>query len=338
MLRNAELLKALKSCSTLRHLSIQFAAQHLEEGAEKCFTDLNGFKNLTSLELYHFYSDDAFELIKRITNVLYECPNLKKLGLGRAHDFDRELPTPVLIQDLYSGFFQRLCVYYDSSQDAARPLKLETLRLGEGMFLEESDGECENYLAKLVVLGSLQTLHIWNGLVMEPDIDFDAMEPETDWSMLNDCTSVRHLEVTRLEDDLRKWLNTDGRFVEELVLVEPLNMNDHNIRNLDRLKLPNLKTLFMSEQGASQTDDESDSESEHGSDLQIRTDGILWVNGNLPDPNSPVAATPDATGVRVLSNSIKSVLDRLHDHGSQLERLALSLDLETQWVSPTSSF
>lgn len=329
MLRNAELLKGLKTCSTLRHLSIQFAGQHLEEGAERCLIDLDGFKNLTSLELYHFHSDDEWQLIKGITNTLYECPNLKKLGLGRAHEFITDLPTPILFAYSHNEFLEKLCLYYGSSRDVARPLKLETLRLGEGLFLVESGGECENYLAKLVDLGSLQTLHIWNGLIMDPGVEFDAMALEVDWSLLNDCTSLRHLEVTGLEDNLRKWLNKNGTFVQELVLLEPLIVNDYNIRNLDRLKLPNLKTLFMLENGYSSdvfsiTDDKSESESE--------TDGdpILWVE-NLPDPKSSVPATLNAMGVCVLSNSIKSVLDRLHDHGSQLERLALSLDLETQW-------
>jgi hypothetical protein len=59
ILKSDPLLKMLKEYTSLRRLSIEFTNEHLDPerpnlGAENCWFRLQGFKNLTSLELYFF--------------------------------------------------------------------------------------------------------------------------------------------------------------------------------------------------------------------------------------------------------------------------------------------
>src|ERR1700733_3103506 len=88
MLRNQELLQALKQSSTISKVSILFASQYLDDPVEalNCSISLEGFKNLTSLELYNFYRDPD-SLMLDIVDVLAECPCLKTLGRGFACNF-----------------------------------------------------------------------------------------------------------------------------------------------------------------------------------------------------------------------------------------------------------
>jgi hypothetical protein len=140
MLRHPQLLPALQKSPTLRKLSVQFASQCLEEDSEpyNAFVSLQGFSNLTSLELYGFYGDDE-QLVKDIASVLKSLPTLTMLGLGMAYPCDPSGSSEVLL--IVNGdpnFLENLCLEYHSRRGSS-PLALDTLRLGHGMFFYRSD-------------------------------------------------------------------------------------------------------------------------------------------------------------------------------------------------------
>jgi hypothetical protein len=135
MLRDTNILNALKNCETLQDLSIEFASQHLEDNtaAFNCSMPLNGFRNLASLELYQFYGNET-QLINDIAGVLSDCPRLKKLGLGMACDYDCDDLPEVLIMPRDCSFLERLCMRYEG-QRKSPPLKLETCDWDMACFL-----------------------------------------------------------------------------------------------------------------------------------------------------------------------------------------------------------
>jgi hypothetical protein len=130
---------------------------------------LKGFRNLTSLEVYHFYGDKA-RILKDLVSALEDSPRLQTLGLALAIDCDCEqLPEAVILEDEID-FFEKLCAEYGSRKTTS-PLPLKTLKLGHGMYLFQSASMVtDNYLAKLVEISGLRTLHIFNGLI-KMDID-----------------------------------------------------------------------------------------------------------------------------------------------------------------------
>jgi len=126
------LLKMLKEYTSLRRLSIEFTNEHLDPerpnlGAENCWFRLQGFKNLTSLELYFFYAGTA-RLVKDIANNLTTSVHLKKLGSA-------ELARLMLKETRKCCFGeapQNLCDHY-ASHPGTSPLAFDILRLGHGM-------------------------------------------------------------------------------------------------------------------------------------------------------------------------------------------------------------
>jgi len=321
MLRNKNFLNALKNCETLQDLSIQFASELLEDNtaACNCSMPLNGFRNLTSLELYQFYGNET-RLINDIADVLSDCPRLKRLGLGMACDYDCGGAPEVLIMPGDCSFLERLCVRYES-QRKSPPLKLETLRLGNGMFLHSpSSPDGSNFLRKLLKVDGLKSLHVFNGLV-KGDFDDEEEPMEIDWTFLSNCTSLRQLAVTRLQDDIRQWLNNGGKSVQELIVTEHYSMYDDDLDNLDALRLPHLSMLFTREMTVPERDPEDEWSDVDSWELDSDSEDT-----GLPDLEPQF--TPK------LDRSVITALDRLYDGGTNLKRLGLFFDFETQWVGP----
>lgn len=367
MLRNQELLQALKQSATIKNISILFASQHLDDqmDALNCSISLEGFDNLTSLELYNFYGDPD-SLAVEIANVLAECPGLKTLGLGFACDFDCNASPDVLIigEDEYTlHFLEKVCVNYASPTRVS--LALDTLRLGHGIFLSDSVmrefSKTHKYLFKLVKLETLKIFYLFNGLVKW---DFDEHESmDVDWDQLEDCKSLQRLSVSRLEMDLVSWLtNGCGSVVEELIVTDHYGMYDDDLDYFEYL-LPRLSMLFVREmtiarrsgdEAWSDTDssvtDSSEAEitSETGTILEVES--LLIPQIHLKPRTLSMAGTPSQAGLRSdsetpsearnpykeLDRSIITVLDRLDENGAQLTKLGLCLDFETQWVQFSS--
>lgn len=323
MLRNPELLATLKGYQNLKSLSIQFASQYLEDRvyAERCWISLKGFRNLASLELYQFYGDQT-QLTKDIAAVLAECPNLKTLGLGMACDFDcYTFPEVMVLEEDKCEFLEALCAQYEAR--GQKPLSLHTLRLGESMCLYNvTSAKASNFLAKLVRVPCLKTLHVYNGLAKHGSLESDTEPMVVDWSLLKDCTSLCQLSVARIGNDVRDWLNNEGKSVQELIVTERYGMYDKDLENFNAIKLPNLSMLFTAE----------DFMEERGDD-----DSWTDTNGSSLTPNSDQEFSDLDTGPPKPHKAIITVLDRLHDGGSRLTRLALYLNLRTQWVSPPYS-
>lgn len=112
---DAEIISALKGCQTLKSLLIQFESQWPGDKsiADKCWIPLEGFRNLTSLELYNFYGTEA-PLIREITGVLVNSPNLKTLGLGLLCDCDAEMLLEQTILEGECEFLENLCLRFQS--------------------------------------------------------------------------------------------------------------------------------------------------------------------------------------------------------------------------------
>jgi hypothetical protein len=322
MLRHPQLLPTLQKSQTLRKLSIQFASQCLEEDAEpdNAFVSLKGFSNLTSLELYGFYGDDA-QLVKEISSVLKNLPTLKMLGLGMAYLCDPSGSSEVLILKYGDpNFLENLCLEYHSRRGSS-PLALDTLRLGHGMFFYKSDPtSADNFLAKMVKVEELKTFHIWNGWVrFTEDEDEDALPWKLDFTLLKGCETLHQLSVTRLSSEVRKWLNGPGRSVEELMVTDHYSMYDETLYNFNLLRLPHLTMLFTREVT-----------------VQARGGESEWSDIDSSDSDTDYfSSTPYSNPIseKYLNRVMITVLDRLYDSGSQLSQLGICFDFEAHWVS-----
>ena len=98
---------------------------------------IHGFKNLTSLELCSL-SGEPDDLTQDISNLLLESPNLKKLGLSLACEWESRPPPMAVIRLDFEGleFLKHVSRAY-SSVEGARPLSIETLRLGYGVGMKD---------------------------------------------------------------------------------------------------------------------------------------------------------------------------------------------------------
>lgn len=392
ILSQERLLKALMDHPTLTSLSIQFASQGILEGALglHCWMPLFGFKNLTSLELYHFY-DRALDAIRSIARLLGDNQGIRKLGLAIGCETDVSGIPEILVAPPERGFLERLCKEYSRLKSVA-PLPLDTLRLGHGLFLRASkSSDTGNYLQSLIKTESLKTIHVFNGFISEEDEeseDEDDEEPEelkTDWSLFGSCTSLRQLSASRLTTDLKVWLRSGGKTVQEFIVTDHYGMYDTRLYRFDNLRLPQLSMLFvqeftvqkrasrrsffgltdrrLEESSTSETETESSSEAESGSAVDSNGE-----EETEPDTH-PIPTAESQAGVDLESeedsaensdsehdteSSILSeifahderfsaahnnqdesptitILDHLHDGGSKLTRLALSLNAD-DWV------
>jgi hypothetical protein len=278
---------------------------------------LKGFNGLTSLELYQFYGLES-QLVKDIANVLSDCPGLRKLGLGMACDFNCDQFPELLEVDGNYGFLENLCLEYGTRSS---PLALETLRLGHGLFLYESTSpDTGNYLAKLVKIKDIKTLHIFNGPIFEGDGWEEGTPMEVDWDLFAECTSLHQLSVSRMDGNVRQWLNTIGKSVQELFVMDHYSMYDGGLYNFDLLELPQLSMIFTREMTVRKRD---------------RDDAwpeIVYL-GSRSDSLDADVQPSDSLRPQKHDRSLITVLDRLRDNGANLTQLGICVDLETQWVS-----
>lgn len=336
MLRNSQLLSTLKSYRSLRDICIKFTGQFLDDtpAAHILSIPLKGFRNLTLLELYDFYGDET-KLAKEIAGALWDSPGLKTLGLGKLCDCDHEDYPEIVILESGSNILEKLCIQYGSRSDVV-PLALETLRLGHGLCLVTSESTtASDYLEKLTTPASLRTLHVYNGLItFDPDEREENLE--IDWSLLNGCTSLHQLSVSRLTDDVATWLNDDGRSVQELIVTDHYKRTDWGLENFDALFRPQLSMLFTLEIAVSSREANDDMADTDSSDSWTNTNSSEYWEENVSDQS--LADNNSEVDRKKPHKAAITVLDRLQDGGSHLSRLGLSLDFETQWVCFTSPF
>ncbi|KAK0115629.1 hypothetical protein ONS95_000101 [Cadophora gregata] len=336
LLRNPDLLDCLKSRKSLRNVAIQFCAANCTEtvdGLENCSTTLQGFKNLTSLELYNFYGD-CKAILKDIANTLAECPCLKKLGLGRATkttygDQNGIGSDELLILDDVD-LLESLCLLY-GAQVGTLPLKVHTLRLGYSMFFTEpSSSTVGNYLTKLLDLRTLKSLEMYNGYVLldaadvsDPDRFKVMLQPP--WELLDDC-SLRQLGVTKIDHRVTAYLTGAGQSVEELSVSGAYCMNDPAIQEFNLFSLPNLKSLWTREKFVSRNPNRDNS---IDFDSPYETLPQETTVGELEDQDEEEELL---WGGRLEKKEQKFILHRLHDRGSRLATLAINFDFDSEYI------
>jgi hypothetical protein len=304
-----------------------------------CYFPLKGFRNLTSLELYEFYADHG-SVVKDLASCLCDSPSLKKLGLAFACEITEDDDEAVLFGGPRheTNFLERLCNCYGSTCKK-RPLALETLRLGHGIYLEQPSVSTDShYLMKLVDVRSLQALHLYNGLVKnELDTSESCYRP-VDWSPFTSeqCKSLRQLSVHRLEEDVTCWLKQEGSSVQELIVTDHYYLYDHGLREFGKLPLSQLSMLWMREKYPPPPSrwDGSD-----WSDTDSSASDWTDIDSSTSDQSETESLDTDASGrnsiqgeAPKLDRRVMTILDRVPDGGSHLTRLCMALDFEAQWV------
>jgi hypothetical protein len=263
---------------------------------------LDGFKNLTSLELYNFYGSFP-SLVDNLVNALANCPELKVLGLGMQYDDIFDGMPDDLSENYHVEFLAKLCMVY-ASRKGTSPLRLNTLRLGHELFLYKHSFRLDidhMYLSKLVQLDCLKTFHIHNGSINYDQQDNDAMQ--IDWHQLLDCRSLQQLSVTRFRRDVRNWLMDFGSSIKDLIITDLYSPYDKDLDHFDPLEDVHLSMLFVQSKPGNKR------ELDNWSDRITNT----WDTARI-----------DA--------DVITVLDRLPDGGAHLTRLGLCLDFGSQWV------
>lgn len=339
------MLHALKTIVTLKNICIQFGAQFVDDpvAANNCYFPLTGFRNLTSLELYDFYSNHDY-VLKDMAHVLRDSPFLKKLGLAFASEITNDDDEAILFGGPRhpTDFLERLCKLYGSTCKN-RPLSLETLRLGHGIYLgKPSEAANSHYLTKLVAVESLQVLHVYNGLVKnELDLSDSCCIP-VDWTPFTSekCQSLRQLSVDRIEPDVTCWLRQHGKCVQELIVADHYSFNDPGLKEFFLLPPLQLSMLWMRERypyRQSIFDDsdwtDTDSSTSDWTDIDSSDESTSEsLDIQLSDSNPTRSGAAKSTAPK-LEKLVMTVLDRLPDGGAHLTKLCIALDFETQWVS-----
>ena len=207
----------------------------------RCWIPLHGFKNLASLELYNFYGNFP-SLIEDLVNVLADCPELKVLGLGMQYEDGVEHIPGHLLVNHTTEFIEKLCLDY-GSRCGTSPLPLNTLRLGRGVLPSRLVFKTDRaYLNKLVKLNGLRNLHLYNGSAEYEEDDFMYA---TDWIQLKDCNLLQQLSVTRLNEDVRDWLDDYGNTIKELIVTDVYSLFDEGLDNFDLLENTSFSMLFV---------------------------------------------------------------------------------------------
>jgi hypothetical protein len=340
ILRNTRFLGALKKCQNLRKLSLQFPVQYLDDrvAAQNNFIPLKGFNNLTSLELYQFYGDEA-RLAKDIAGVLHQNLALRTLGLGLACDCDIDTFPEATILEGDCRLLEDICIEYGSRDK--KPLELQTLRLGHGLCIRASTPNAGNFLEKLLRIRGLRKLHVFNGPVRFGSLDGDLENMEIDWILLKDCSALRQLSVSRLGDDVKEFLNGTAKSVHELIVTDSRGIRDGGGPIFEALNLQ-LSMLYTVEDGPDSSDSEdpwsdTDSSATDPPQTDPAQSDILETNPSETDVPHSSAASNETRPSRP-DESVKTILDRLQDGGEHLKQLSISIDLDTQWVSSCHTF
>jgi hypothetical protein len=336
MITDQGLFKVLKESETIKHITLRATYAWLQDRypARNCTVPLKGFRNLTSLELYHFFYDDKSRVVEDLASTLADSPHLQTLGLGMACNSNSDLNPEVIVVEDELDFFEKLCVEY-GSRDSTLPLPLKTLKIGHGMFILKSKSNAtsspDNFLAKLVRISGLKTLHIFNGFFIM-DVDENAEYLQVEWSFF-ECTSLYQLSVTMLGNDVRKWLNTMGVSVRELIVTHHYEKWDHDLENFNLLELPHLSMLFTRENSLwkSPSGDASSDVASFGSQDSFAS--LTELDFELSERQTNIDPETKRS-IDLWTNA--TVLDRLQDRGSKISRLYLDVSLKTQWVRPMS--
>lgn len=332
----------MKSIRTLREVAIHFATYVVQDliGIRSSYVPLRGFRNLTSLEVYNLCTDyDG--IIKDMGSALCDSPFLKKLGLGCAVAYDLHDDAIIYRSPGHDAdFFERLCKFYGSASKTG-PLALETLRLGQGIFLGDptfSSGvrhsKESHPLTKLVNVKSLEVLHIYNGLVRDEDDLLDSFYPIIDFDLFTskgERKSLRQLSVNRLTDDVTNWLSRGRVHLQELIVTDHYSINDEDL--VEFFDLPSgLSMIWTREKhpwdASPSRYNDSDSDSDEWTDIDSDESSSELSDSDLDHPFYRSTPTQNPS----LPRKIATVLDRLPDGGSHLTRLCLALDFEVQWV------
>ncbi len=117
----------------------------------------------------------------------------------------------ILVDKGQCDFLEDLCLQCGTFSS---PLTLETLRLGTGMSIHKSTSpDIGNYIEQLVNIQNVKNLHLYNGYTHPNGNWDDYASSEVHWKFFAECTSLRQLSVTRMDEDVRKWLNASGNSV-----------------------------------------------------------------------------------------------------------------------------
>jgi len=112
MIREWEIVETLKKSRSIKHITLRFAYNWGldRQPAITCTVPLKGFRNLASLEMYHFFYDDKVRLLRDLASTLAYSPHLQTLGLGMACTLKYfKTPDIIIVQDELD-FFERLCM------------------------------------------------------------------------------------------------------------------------------------------------------------------------------------------------------------------------------------
>jgi hypothetical protein len=225
-----------------------------------CYVPLAGFKNLTCLEIYNFHGPEE-RFLTDIASCIRSCGKLKVLGLGMSCDYDTDYNDQIAVLKGELGFLERLCLEYSmpsgvTNQTIATPLRLEKLRLGTYLtpYEPKVSPVDENYLAKLFHLEGLRKLHIWNGQYLYVESQIFGLLPEPEgpvevhWPLFDQCQSLEQLHITRLEEDVTDWINSQADSLEDLVITERFRGgHTKGYQNFYELNLKKLSGLYLSD-------------------------------------------------------------------------------------------
>ncbi|KAG9233583.1 hypothetical protein BJ875DRAFT_511825 [Amylocarpus encephaloides] len=318
---------------------------------------LDGFRNLTSLEVYKFQGPDN-KFIDDLTTTLGNSPLLTKLGLGKEINTDLSDFEEMVFLEGDPCLLEKLC-----SKLAARgicPLPIQTLRLGVYFTPYKSSSESgENYLAKLISLEGLRNLHVWNGRYTTPT-DEEEEQTEIHWPLFDACRAVRNFQITLLTQEVLNWLN-DKQSVQELILTDHYDCQNEAFRNISQLRIPRLSMLLLRDNvhapnahlpiddgGAEQEAEWSESDGsavfacslfDAGEELVQRRSSLT---NNPSEPGSSQVMRSQTLVVGINKNKLNSkplfdcqqftsILDRIPHRLQHLEKLGISLNLETQF-------
>ncbi|CAD6444268.1 7a724407-af52-4e39-9517-cf7d409124ef [Sclerotinia trifoliorum] len=299
-LRERGNMEKLRRNPKLRHLWIEFSTdlngKKYAEANRWC--SLEGFCNLTSLNLHNFYGNNS-QITDELAQCLVNCPNLKSLGISLGSHYDWKTLGGPVVKDETDNFLEQLCSLYGDRYDS-RPLDLHTLRLGFGASpYAPKMRDNQNYLQNLVCTKGLLSLEFYNGLWVEhlEGVPKDVLP--IDFQLLEGCESLTHLSMTGLEGDVIDWLSNRKRFsIRTMSTASYSHFSDEISFKLD---LPNLSTLVTHNQAPRPVNED----------------------GDVPplDPSS------------VLHHAVSkyTILDNLLNKGSQLTSLTLCIHYEIQW-------
>lgn len=169
----------------------------------------------------------------------------------------------------------------------------------------------------MVVLPKLKYLDAFNDLVNYSSSDDEHNSMVVEWSLVKGCASFFHLSISWVQKDVREWFNIFGRLIKELFVISDHSTYDSALDEFNALILPQLSTIFTRDpQVIKQWVASEWSETDSSKNLSDSIPDEARSNTDMPGSNLPEVDV-----------SLMTVLDRLHEGGSQLSRLGLCINL-----------